>query len=187
MGGTVGADFPLKHPLLGRVWHSSKQLQILKNSSTPIFSSQTPHLQELQVRKKHGSSSQLHQFHGAPQGVLWKLKFCGVGGNYPLLSSVTHTPTTRDWTFYDNFYMTNHFLVIKIMRLWQFFNGWQAFMTKLCFSHKQPSPCALPNLCENSTWRKWSNVHHELKNIILQVKYFAIQIFLWTRMHYIII
>ena len=66
--------------------------------------------------------------------------------------------TTRDWAFYDNFNMTKHFLVIEMMCLWQIFNGWQAFMTKLCFGHKQPSPCAPPNLCDSSSWRKWSNV-----------------------------
>ena len=58
---------------IGHVWLSSKKLQILKNSSTPNFSSQTPQLHELLIRKKYESSSQLHQFQGAPQGVLYKL------------------------------------------------------------------------------------------------------------------
>ena len=73
-------------------------------------------------------------------------------------SLVCPTSTTRDWAFYDNFDMTKHFLVIETTRLWQFFNRWQAFVTKLCFGHKQPSPCALPNLCDNSSWRKWSKI-----------------------------
>jgi hypothetical protein len=57
-----------------------------KNYSASNFSSQMPQLRELQIYQKRESSSQIHQIHRAPQGVL----FHGVGENYPSMPSITH-------------------------------------------------------------------------------------------------
>lgn len=114
------------------------QLQILKNLSTPNFFSQMSQLCELQIHQKLGSSSQIHQINGAPQGCSENLWISEVGQNYP--PATDYAPT-----------YTSPFVIFFLVRLFPIANRWPPS----CPGHRRAlAPCAAcfsPGLADGLT------------------------------------
>jgi hypothetical protein len=90
VNSTCNNSFKARLSILRACWGELHAAPDPQKQLHSIFSYQTPELQKLLMHQIHGSSSQLHQIHGVPQGVLCEALFCTHSWSWVEITHLCH-------------------------------------------------------------------------------------------------